>query len=345
MVGSVLPIAGALFCLAAVIPWAMVRVRENRLKSARNERWMELSVNVDVTDGLLLRKLGPYRTVERLGAGGMSTVCRAVMDETLDNKESVAVKIIHPSQSSGEFRARFEREIKVSMVLDHPNVLRVKDWGEDDGLIYLVMEVIAGDTLDKLIPQGGMALPDAMSLIAQLIEGLAYAHSLSIVHRDLKPLNVMVDAAGKLTLMDFGLARSAETSTVTRDGNIMGTVAYMAPEQITTNSCTADLTALSDQYSLAILIYQMLSGRRPFEEEHPWKMMMAQLQERAPGIRRFRPDLPPEVESALARMLAKEPASRFASVQEAGEALQNASMSTSSGKARRLTTLPPPMQG
>lgn len=272
-------------------------------------------------DPLIGRQLGHYRVGERLGSGGMATVYKGVAD----NGEIIAIKVLRPDLGTAEFHARFEREIQVSMQLDHPNVLRILDWGRQDKLLYLVMEYVDGVSLGRCIPEGGLGLAGAMKYLPGVIEGLAYAHSLGIVHRDLKPDNVMVSRNGPVKLMDFGLARNQEVQTVTVHGAAVGSPEYMAPEQILRGPTRSGLTDKSDQYALGILIFELLSGRRPFEWDDPIKLINMHLNEDPPAITDFRADVPVGVEKVLSKMLGKEPEDRFDSVREAGAALYEAS--------------------
>ena len=157
-----------------------------------------------------------------------------------------------------------------------------------------------------------------------MIEGLAYAHSRGIVHRDLKPENVMVTSTGRVKLMDFGLARSREVKTVTLTGSVMGTPAYMAPEQVLNGPSRGALTDRSDQYALAVLIYEVLSGRRPFEGEDPMALIMSHINDPPASLTEFLPDIPVKFADVLLKMLAKSPRERFETVKAAGCALLKA---------------------
>lgn len=313
--------------------------RQSRGQAEKNRVLMGLTESQDFSDPLVGTPLGGYQILSRLGEGGMATVYRAVPLDRVAESEAVALKIIRPDQASREFQARFQREIRVSAKLDHPNVLRLIDWGQDSSITYLVMELVNGTTLSKLIPAGGLPLAQGMAYLGGIIEGLAYAHSRGIVHRDLKPENVMVTASGKVKLMDFGLARSREVKTVTVTGSVMGTPAYMAPEQILNGPSRDALTDRSDQYALAVLIYEVLAGRRPFEQKDPMALIMSHINEPPPCITEFRPDLPERFSHALLKMLAKSPRERFDSVKDAGRVLLQATAHLSPANTTSLQNL------
>lgn len=280
---------------------------------------IRLQESPDVQDRLIGCEIGPYYVTERLGEGGMAVVYKA---RVKDSQEPVAIKIIRPDQLSADYQQRFEREIKVSMKLNHPNVLRIIDWGQQDSLTYLVMEFVEGTSFSRLIPPEGLALSDAMAFLPGIIEGLAHAHSLGIVHRDLKPDNVMVSSNGRVKLMDFGLARNQEVNTVTMHGTAMGTPQYMAPEQVLRGPDRSGLTDKTDQYALGVMIFEALTGRRPFEvDDDPMKLILMHINQAPPSLTALKPQLPAELDGVVQRMLAKEPDERYPSVKDAGAAL------------------------
>jgi hypothetical protein len=272
----------------------------------------------EAEDLLVGRSLGRYHILKRLGSGGMATVYKASLTKA---SPPVAIKVIRPDQASPEFQQRFEREIKVSMKLDHPNVLRTLDWGSQDGLTYLVMELVEGVPLKGYIPAGGLSFSEASRYLRGIVDALTHAHSLGIVHRDIKPENVMVAHDGKVKLMDFGLARDKDVKTVTKIGNAIGTAEYMAPEQILRGPERSGLTQKTDQYGLGVLIFELLTGRRPFEWDDPAKLITMHVTQAPPSLRSFRADVPDHVEEVVARLLSKEVEDRYPSVEEAGNAL------------------------
>jgi serine/threonine protein kinase len=263
-------------------------------------------------DPLIGQKLGPYIIERPIGAGGMGTVYLAH-----HNDQKVAIKVIRPDRTTGEFQIRFEREIELSMKLNHPNVVRTVDWGREANYTYLVMEIIDGLPLKEHIPATGIALKDATACLAGIVAGLEYAHSLGIVHRDIKPENVMLTSDGHLKLMDFGLARDRTVKTVTRLGSSVGTAAYMAPEQVMRGPERSELTEHSDQYALGVLIFELLTGHCPFQWDDPIKLISMHLTQEPPALTSVRPDLPVALDLVLAKMLSKDVDERYPSVRAA----------------------------
>ena len=219
--------------------------------------------------------------------------------------------------------ARFNREVEVSNTLNHRNIVQLIDWGEEDKMLYLVMEIVDGDTLREETKEP-MSEERFLELFRQISAGLEHAHQQGIVHRDLKPTNIMLTSKGIIKIMDLGLAKSAsQAHKVTQTGDALGTPAYMPPEQISGGT----LTPKSDQYALGIVAYEMLTGGRiPFEgdPEDPMKLIMQQLSEKPPPIREWRPSIPEALEKAINRMLEKDPNARFESMAKAFEALEEA---------------------
>jgi len=212
-------------------------------------------------------KLGPYEIQSPLGAGGMGEVYRA-RDTRLDR--TVAIKILPAHLSSDpDLHTRFEQEAKSISALQHPNICVVHDIGSQDGVDFMVMEYVAGHTLDKLIPPGGLATDLTVKYAVQVAEALARAHAAGIVHRDLKPTNIMVDESGLVKVLDFGLAKLAapasalnEAATMaTTPGMIVGTLAYMSPEQAEGKP----IDTRSDIFSFGSVLFEMLTGGRAFE--------------------------------------------------------------------------------
>lgn len=280
------------------------------------------------TDIVIGTQLADYHIQELLGSGGMAVVYKAVPVKNPGPQNAVAIKVIRPDQVSQEFRQRFEREIEVCMKLDHPNVMRILDWSLDKEVAYLVMEFIDGLPLNRCIPPGGLNLTLARKILSGIIDGLAYAHAKGIVHRDLKPENVMIGRDGGVHIMDFGLARDREVRTLTVHGSAVGTPDYMAPEQIAATPGRATLNDKSDQYALGILIFEVLTGRRPFEwDDDPIKLVKIitmQMTQPPPAITSLRPEIPQKIEEIVNKMLSKDPEARYPSVREAGDELLEA---------------------
>lgn len=300
------------------------QLQKGRQLAAKDKKLQALVANADVRDPFIMSVLGGYRLVQRLGHGGMAIVYKGVPADTLDEEAAVAIKLIKPEEMNAEFEKRFEREIRVSMKLDHPNVVRVVTWGQQEGLHFLVMELINGQPLSELVGNTGMPLSEVMKYAPAIFDALAYAHKLEIVHRDLKPDNVMVTQKGLVKLMDFGLARNREVKTVTVTGSVMGTPQYMAPEQIMAGPRTDGLDDRSDQYALGCMLFEMLCGQRPFDHDEPMKIIMMHLTADPPDLATYRADVPEAVEAVIKRMLCKSPDDRYSSMQEAAYAFEKA---------------------
>src|SRR5881227_2729018 len=210
---------------------------------------------------------GRYRLHELLGRGGMSEVWRA---EDLELGRDVAIKLLAPDADS----ARFEREARAVASLAHPNVMQLYDYGEDNGRPYMVLEYVAGGTLEeRLAGTNGKPVPDeeTRGIAAGIAAGLAHAHARGVVHRDLKPANVLFDEEGRPKLADFGIARlAAGEGTLTEAGTLLGTAAYISPEQ----ASGAPSTAASDVYSFGVILFRILTGRLPFESPDPLQLAL-----------------------------------------------------------------------
>jgi len=262
------------------------------------------------------RTLSHYRIVEKLGEGGMGEVYLAE-DMKLDRK--VALKVLPPDLAeSAERRARFEREAKAVAALNHPNIVTVHSVEESDGLHFITMELVKGKTLTELLPRNGFALDRFFALAVPLADAVAAAHQEGITHRDLKPDNVMVTGDGRVKVLDFGLAKPLKgfagsaaselpTQTKTAEGIIVGTLAYMSPEQ----SQGKSVDARTDVFSLGVVLYEMLTGRRPFDGETPAEMLSSIIKD-APA--EMKTPVPRRLWKTVERCLAKNPVERYQSV-------------------------------
>jgi len=248
----------------------------------------------------------------------MATVYKAVPDDTLDESEAVALKVIRSEKLSDDLRARFQREIAVTRRLDHPNLIRLQGWGQHDDLDYLGMELVDGQPLKAIIPPEGLSPAQALRYYMPFLDGLIYAHENGIVHRDIKPENIMVSHKGLVKLMDFGIARHDASLTLTQPGALMGTPDYMAPELVTGKGAP---DARSDQYAAGLVLYKLLTGRLPFDDSDTLGVVFAHAQQAPPPLRDWKPDIPPQLEAIVLRTLAKDPTERFSSIVELKEAL------------------------
>ncbi len=258
-------------------------------------------------DSLIGESLGRYRIEGRLGRGGMAEVVRA-RDEKLGRE--VAVKVILPDFAADEsFLERFEREAKVVASLDHPHILPIYDFGEHRGRPFVVMPWIRGGTLADRLDGGPLDPRQVVAWTAQLAEALDAAHAAGVLHRDIKPGNVLVGRGERLYLADFGIAFLLDATRLTRTGAVVGTPMYMAPEV----AGGQPAQAASDRYSLAVLAYEMLAGRPPFEGENVLSILHQHATRPVPPITARASHLPPGLDRTLERGLAKDPAERPAS--------------------------------
>jgi tRNA A-37 threonylcarbamoyl transferase component Bud32 len=261
--------------------------------------------------------LGPYQILEQLGQGGMATVFKAYQP-AMDR--FVAIKVL-PRHMAGDpqFRARFQREARTIARLEHRYILPVHDSGEQDGVHYMVMRYTEGGTLSDLIASKTLSVERAAQLIAQVADALGYAHRQGVVHRDIKPANVLISREGDALLSDFGIARIVEGSIqLTSEGMLIGTPFYMAPEQVQGRPSDAR----TDIYALGVVLYEAVTGRRPYEAETPLAVALMHVHNPLPPPRQIRPDLPEPLERIILRALAKSPEDRFQTAEEMGAALQ-----------------------
>ena len=241
-----------------------------------------------------------YVVEKTIGRGGMATV-ELARDTELDRL--VAVKRLFASLVSDEiFRERFLREARMAAALSHPNLVAVFDVGEEDGLPYIVMEYVEGETLADLMRRSAPVNPDrAVDLLLQVCAGLEHAHAAGLVHRDVKPQNLLVRSDGVVKIADFGIARTLQATRLTQVGTVLGTAAYLAPEQ----AAGERVTAAADIYSLGAVGYELLSGRTPYEFESLADLALEQRKPPAPLA-----GVPADLESAILRCLSRDPAER-----------------------------------
>jgi predicted Ser/Thr protein kinase len=264
------------------------------------------------------RMLDHYRLIEQVGQGGMATVYRA---RDTRNDADVAIKVLSPTISDDRrFVRRFRREAGLLVRLKHPNIVHVLDYGESNGLAYLVMPFVDGDTLNDRINKGRLSVQETGRWVGELTSALEFAHEKGVIHRDVKPSNVLIDSSGKAMLTDFGLARFIEGSNTLTGSMMMGTPAYVSPEQ----GRGQKLDGRADQYSLGVILYQMATGRLPFEGDSPMSTVLMHIQEAVPRPSRFNRNLPLGIERVIIKCLAKDPANRFESMKALNEAYQAA---------------------
>jgi tetratricopeptide (TPR) repeat protein len=265
------------------------------------------------------QRIGPYQLLREIGRSNH------VVYEATDTRANtrVALKVLDlPLSLQGVERAqqveRFQREVRASMRMDHPNIVRTLEAGQDQGRLFVAMEFLEGESLtDLLRARGALSLQEALPIIRQTCAALTYAHLRGVVHRDIKPGNVIILPDGRVKLTDFGIARIIGDPRMTTEGQTVGTPYYMSPEQIS----GAEVTSASDIFSVGVLVYELLSGRKPFAGSNVAEITKAVLQTEPA----YPPPLPPQTVNALRKAMAKYPPGRFATAEEFANALAGAS--------------------
>ncbi len=268
---------------------------------------------------LIGHTLGRYQILEEIGHGGMATVYKAY-----DPKEDqeVAIKVLSPYVAQEpKFKARFEQEIRVLLNLHHPNIVPVLDYGEMDEYAFIVMPIMSAGTLSRRLRSGPLPLEAATSLLHQMADALDFAHTKGVVHRDIKPSNILIDENGRVMLTDFGFARVADNSLSITGSGLIGTPAYMSPEQCRGEQATPH----SDQYALGVVLYQMTTGSLPYEADTPLGVVIMHATEPMPPPRQVNPDISIDVERVILKALEKEPQRRYLLLADFDRAFQLAS--------------------
>ncbi len=318
--------------VAAGWGWLTWKVRRQAHLDQREARAIKELQARDPQDTLLGTCLGGYRILRKLGSGGMGQVYLAAHVDRPE--EQVALKLLveetppedlEPDkltqlrQLQEQRRLRQTREIQILNSLRHPNIAALMDYGRSEAFDYLVLELVPGTTLRHRLTPEGLSPSQAWGYLEPLLQGMASAHDNGVVHRDLKPENVMVTPEGRVKVLDFGLGRERNHATVTRSHQVMGTPEYMAPEQVQSQPADPRM----DQYAIGVMAYEMLAGRRPFEEAGDIQLMMARLLGDPPPLSQHA-RVSPELERAVMRMLARDPEQRFIDLREAAKALEEA---------------------
>lgn len=264
------------------------------------------------------QNIGRYEIKSELGRGGMATVYRA---HDPSSGREVAVKVL-PREflHDPQFLARFQREIKTVAQLEHPAIVPVYDVGEDDGQPYFVMRNMTGGSLSDWLKQGAFSVQDTARIIERLSKALAYAHKKGVIHRDLKPGNVLFDDHGDAFISDFGVAKLAESASSMTGSGIVGTPAYMSPEQAQSGA----IDGRSDIYALGAIIYEMLTGQQPYKADTPMGVVVKHITEPVPEILREHPDLSNEVDEVIKKAMSKNRDERYATAIELARALNKA---------------------
>jgi serine/threonine-protein kinase len=261
---------------------------------------------------------GRYKLIDERGRGSFATVYVA---RDTENNHIYAVKVMHIELSNdGDLLARFQREAHIHMNLSDPHVVRIVDYGNDNSMYFIVMEYIDGQNLKyHMITHGPMEPLRALNYTRQIAEGLETAYKQGVVHRDIKPQNILINGKDVVKIVDFGLARSRETVTLTQSNVFMGTAYYISPEQAESGR-SADTR--SDLYSVATVLFEMLTGSPPFEGDTAVDIVIKHMNEKVPSICRIRPDLPMDMDIFMQKAMAKSPADRYQTPQEFIAALE-----------------------
>jgi serine/threonine protein kinase len=259
-----------------------------------------------------------YKLIDERGRGSFATVYVA---RDTENNHIYAVKVMHIELSNdGDLLARFQREAHIHMNLSDPHVVRIVDYGNDNSMHFIVMEYIDGQNLKyHMITHGPMEPLRALNYTRQIAEGLETAYKQGVVHRDIKPQNILINGKDVVKIVDFGLARSRETVTLTQSNVFMGTAYYISPEQAESGR-SADTR--SDLYSVATVLFEMLTGSPPFEGDTAVDIVIKHMNEKVPSICRIRPDLPMDMDIFMQKAMAKSPADRYQTPQEFIAALE-----------------------
>ena len=271
----------------------------------------------ELQDRLTRTLSGRYDVKKLLGAGGMAAVFLA---DEIGLDRPVAIKVLPPELSRDEgLVTRFQREAKTAAKLDHPNIIPIHRVESEAGLHYFVMKYVPGRSLESLLEgHEPMAIDITVRILCEAAMALGHAHARGVVHRDVKPANIMLDSDGRVVLTDFGISKAGETSSLTQTGMIIGTPHYMAPEQAIGSP---QVDGRADQYSLAVVAYEMIGRQCPFTGDSAHTILYRHIHETPKPIAELRPDVPPHLAEAVAIALAKDPADRFAKMEEFARAI------------------------
>lgn len=285
-----------------------------------------------------------YQLEKQLGSGGMALVYQAT---DLMLERSIAIKVLKEDfSSSPAFQERFKQEAKAAANLTHPNIVTIHDFGLDHNRLFIVMEYVPGTDLKQLIKEseGGLPIHQASRLFIQACAGVGYAHRAGLVHCDIKPHNMLITPDNRLKVTDFGIARAlASINPEERSNAIWGSPSYFSPEQ----ASGAPPSPASDVYSLGVVLYEMVTGKLPFDGSSPNQMALDHRLKEPPSPRKFKPDMSPELEKIILKVLSKEPSTRYRTADQLGRIMINFTQEKEKQKSPQSFNLPaaPDMKG
>ncbi|MGE3955178.1 MAG: serine/threonine-protein kinase [Vicinamibacterales bacterium] len=265
-----------------------------------------------------LEKIGRYQVLERVGKGGMGVLYRG-FDPVLDREVAIKLMLTDFTEDTEQMRPRFYREARAAAKLNHRNIVTIFEFAEESNTPYIVMEFLRGTPLGaRLREQPPLSLDDKLNIVAQLCDGLGYAHDQGVVHRDVKPDNVFILEDGSVKLLDFGIAKLT-SSNLTRQGDVLGSASYMSPEQV---GGSDSVDGRADIFSTGVMLYELLTGHKPFEADAPTAVILKILKDDPPPLDTHVQGLPPQLVAAVMKALAKNPDDRFPRADALGRELQ-----------------------
>jgi tRNA A-37 threonylcarbamoyl transferase component Bud32/uncharacterized membrane protein YeaQ/YmgE (transglycosylase-associated protein family) len=314
------PLGGIRIIPGIIGALAVTALLQVKLNADRAKNLEAIKASADPDDPFLMKDLDGFILAEPLGSGANSRVYLGVPADSLDRSKAVACKLLNEEATKGkDALARYGREIRIAHKLDHPGIVKMYSWGEQGKLLFIIMEYVKGGTLSDVVKPGGLPLKQARELMGQLTTALLHAHDHDIVHRDIKPANILI-SNGRTKISDFGLGRAiTDDVSLTKEGTVLGTPAYIAPEQIQGKKPSASC----DQYALGVLFYELLTGRRPFQSTDSVALLMMQLQEKPQDPSELREGLPEKMAAMVLKMMEKDPADRYPSLKEVNLTLKD----------------------
>jgi len=265
-----------------------------------------------------MERIGRYQVLERVGKGGMGVLYRG-FDPVLDREVAIKLMLADFNEDTEQMRPRFYREARAAAKLNHRNIVTIFEFAEESNVPYIVMEFLKGTPLGaRMHGQPPLSTDDKLNIIAQLCDGLSYAHEQGVVHRDVKPDNVFLLEDGSVKLLDFGIAKLT-SSNLTRQGDVLGSASYMSPEQV---GGSDSVDGRADVFSTGVMLYELLTGHKPFEADSPTAVILKILKDEPPPIDAYAPGLPLQLTGAVMKALAKRPEDRWASAGALGAELQ-----------------------